>query len=115
MAILLNKAGVEQAERLIKVGEVETFDADWNEEQPTPDEVNHFIDTHFVKEYGLWFLGVDTQRDSNTKEHYVYPHGDLKEVQGCALVHSMNEAEKNGHREIAQAAKKLLALVESSK
>lgn len=61
MAIVLHSAAVAQAERLINAGEVETFDASWAEEKPTPDEVIHFINTHYMKEYGLWFLGKNSK------------------------------------------------------
>jgi hypothetical protein len=112
MAITLNKDAVKRAEYLIKAGEVESFDADWNEEQPTPDEVNYFIDHHFMEEYGLWFLGKNSNYPDSVKEHYEYPYGDLKEVQQCALVYTLARAEENGDHEIAQVAKKLLDMIE---
>lgn len=113
MAIILNRSGFEHAERLIKEGEFETFDADWHEERPTPDEVGNFINTHYIQEYGLWFLAINDQYPDTTTEYYEYPHGDLKEVQRCALVHSMIHAEKNGHKEIAHAAKKLIDMIDA--
>ena len=112
MAIKVNQAAVERAKSLISAGEFETFDADWHEEKPTPTEVDHFIASHYMKEYGEWFLGKNTDIDDKNKEHYVYPHGDLKEVQRCALVHSIEHAEKKGDKEIVQAAKQLLALID---
>ena len=115
MAIIYNKAGFEHAKKLIKEGEVEWLDANWNEERPTPDEVNHFINTHYIKEYGLWFLAINDQYPDTTKEYYDYPYGDLKEVQLCALVDSMAKAEKNGHSEVANAAKKLIEMVNKLK
>ena len=115
MAIILHQNGFNHAEKLIKAGEVESFDADWNEEQPTPDEVNYFIDTHYLKEYGLWFLAIDDQYADTTKEYYAYPYGDLKEVQLCALVHSMAQAEKKGHKEVVDAAKKLIEMIKALK
>jgi len=111
MPIKLNQAAVEHAKYLIKAGEVESFDTDWNEEKPTPTEVDHFMNTHYIKEYGNWFLGKNDQVDDKLKEHYEYPYGDLKEVQHCALVYSLGQAEKRGDKEIAQAAKELLDLI----
>lgn len=112
MAITLNSMAVEQAERLIQEGEVESFDAQWSEEKPTDDEVDYFIDNHFIEEYGLWFLGKNSEYSDTVKEHYEYPYGDLKEVQRCALIDTIERAEKKGHHEIVQAAKKLLEMIE---
>lgn len=114
MIIVLNKEAYDNAERLIKAGEFDTLDADWNEAKPTLDEELYFIDNHYMKEYGLWFLGIDNQKADSVKEHYKYPVGDLKEVQRCALVKTITEAEKMGHTEVVQAAKKLLALVDAA-
>lgn len=111
MAIKLHKDGYENAVRLIKAGEVSTFDANWNEEKPTPDEVVRFINAHFMSEYGLWFLGTDDKFPDNAKEHYVFPYGDLKMVQRCALVDSIKKSEKN-HPEITNAAKQLLDMID---
>jgi len=111
MAIILNKEALERAKYLIDAGEVESFDADWNEEKPTPSEVDIFIDRHTMEEYGSWFLGKNTDFDKTVQQHYEYPFGDLNEVQKCALVHSLAEAKKNGHAEIAQAAQELLDLI----
>lgn len=112
MSITLNQAAIEHAKYLINAGEIVSFDSDWNEEKPTPTEVNHYIETHYMLEYGNWFLGKNDQYESKVKEHYEYPFGDLKEVQRSALVDTIEKAEKNGHKEIASAAKHLLALVD---
>lgn len=112
MAITLNASAIEHAKKLIQAGEVESLSDDWNEQKPTPTEVDNFIRTHFMKEYGLWFLGRNSDIKDTNKEHYVYPYGDLKEVQRCALVDSIKQAEKRGHKDIVQAAKELLAIVD---
>lgn len=112
MSKKLHLQAVEQAERLIKANEVATFDKDWKEEQPTPDEINHYIDSHFMTEYGKWFLGIDAKFPKEVKEHYDYPYGDLKVVQRSALVDTIKRAEKNGDSDIVHAAKRLLELVD---
>lgn len=113
MAVQLNKKAVEKAEKVIKAGEIETHNSNWEAEKPTADEVNHFINTHFLEEYGLWFLGCDDSKPKNVKEHYVYPHGDLKEVQRAALVDTIKKAEKAGHNDIVGVAKRLLGMVDA--
>lgn len=108
MAIKFHKVGYENAVRLIKAGEVETFDADWSEEQPTTSEVVNFINTHYMKEYGLWFLGTNDAFPPDAKEHYVYPYGDLKTVQRAALSDTIKKAQQKKDNEIAQMAQQLL-------
>lgn len=110
--VVLNKKAVENAEKLIKMGEITTFDTNWEAEKPTVDEVIYFLETHNVDEYGLWFLGQKMDVPKNLKEHYDYPYGDLKTVQRPALVDTIKRAEKAGHAEIVKIAKHLLAMVD---
>lgn len=110
--IHLNKKALEQAEKLIKSGQIETFDNDWAEEAPTTDEVINYLGAHSMEEYGAWYLGENPATPKNLKEHYDYPYGDLKTVQRCALVDTIKRAEKSGHKDIAQIAKRLLEMVD---
>lgn len=112
MAITLNQAAVERAQYLINSGEFTSFDSDWNEEKPTRDEVIEYIDNHDMKEYGLWFLGKNDAYDRDVKEHYEYPCGDLREVQRCALVHTIELAEERGDLAIVSAAEELIRLID---
>jgi hypothetical protein len=113
MSIKFHKPGYEYTIKLIKAGAIEAFDDDWTQEKPTHDEVNHFLNTHDMKEYGLWFLGVDSRTPETIKEHYVYPHGDLKVVQRCALVDTLEKAKAAGDKEIVKAAQHLLELFDN--
>lgn len=108
--IHLNKKAIEQAERLIKAGEIEAFDTNWQAEKPTVDEVLNYLNAHSMEEYGQWFLGINPGIPKNVKEHYEYPYGDLKTVQRSALVDTIQRAEKSGHKDIVQAAKQLLEM-----
>ena len=112
MAIKLNQAAVERAKYIIAAGEVESLHTNWNEEKPTPTEVDHFLSTHYMKEYGEWFLGINSEIADTQKGHYEYPYGDLKEVQRSAVVDSIAKAEKKGDKEIVRVAQELLALVD---
>jgi hypothetical protein len=112
MAITLNQAAVERAKYLINAGECTSFDADWNEEKPTRDEVIEYIDNHDIKEYGLWFLGKNDAFDRGVKEHYEYPCGDLREIQRCALVHTIEQAQERGDMAIVSAAEDLIRLID---
>jgi hypothetical protein len=115
MAIVLNKAAVDRVKYLIEAGEVTSFDSDWNEEKPTPTEVEQFLEAHDMEEYGEWFLGKNDQFDGEVKEHYEYPYGDLREVQRCALVYSQAQAEKRDDKEMVHVIKGLIALVDEKK
>ena len=55
-------------------------------------------------------MNVDMPKD--VKEHYDYPYGDLKTVQRSALVDTIARADKAGHKDIAQVAKRLLEMVD---
>jgi len=112
MAIKLHHPGYDRAVDLIEDGEVETVHINWQEEKPTQDEVVHFINAHFMDEYGLWFLGVDDKFEKSTKEHYVYPHGDLKIVQKSAILEAIKQAKAKGDHEIAKAAENLLEMLD---
>jgi hypothetical protein len=112
MAITLNQAAVDYAKYLINAGEFTSFDSDWNEEKPTPTEVEEFLEAHDMSEYGNWFLGKNSDFDSEVKEHYEYPCGDFREIQRSALVHSHAQAERNGDKAIAHAIKELIDLID---
>lgn len=109
MAILLNRRGLAYAEYLITFDEIETTPGNWNDHKPTVDEVDKFLNTHYTSEYGQWFLGINTDYPRDTKEHYLYPHGDLKIVHRSAIEQVEKEAQTN---EIKEAARKLLQLVD---
>ena len=84
MAIQLNRAAIEQAKKLIKAGEVERM-ASFAGAKPTEDEIDKYINTHYIEEYGLWFLGMDTDKPKS-KQGYDYPTGDLKMIFKTALL-----------------------------
>ena len=116
MAIKLNEAGFEHAKELIKGGlEVEKKDCDWNAHKPTKDEVAKFLENHYLEEYGLWFLGVNTDIPENMRERYVFPYGDLKIVHKTAVLLAEEEAARKGVKEVQEAAKRLLEMINKSK
>ncbi|MBS1986874.1 hypothetical protein JST99_02990 [Candidatus Dependentiae bacterium] len=113
MSIKLHKPGYEQALKLITGGlEVIPDAGNWDEVQPTENEVVVYLDTHSLKEYGLWFLGIDTSKPENDPARYVYPYGDLKVVHECALIIAEEDAMDNNLEDIEQAAGVLLDMIE---
>lgn len=117
MAVKLHHKGFAHAQMLINAHEVEHNQngVTWKDSAPTADDSAKFLKTHDIEEYGEWFLGVDTDKPRENKEHYVYPYGDFSEVHRGAVVQAEKEANTQGHQEIAQAAKKLLAMVDAQK
>ncbi len=113
MAITLNKAAIEHAKKLIKAGEVERM-ANFAGAKPTEDEVDKYINTHYIEEYGLWFLGTDTAKPKS-KQGYIYPTGDLKMIFKSALEESKKKAAAAGHKEIEAAATELIRLIDTTK
>ena len=112
MAIKLNESAVENAKKLIKAGEVEHgIKWNWQEHQATTDESDKFLNTHTVKEYGLWFLGIDTTVPDNDKDRYLFPYGDLKIVHKNALIEAKKQVTKNGYKPIEEAIDTLLAMI----
>ncbi len=116
MAIKLNKSAYEHAVEIIKNGlEVEPdTNRSWEEEKATDDEEIRYLNTHTLNEYGLWFLGVDTDADPEDRSKFVYPFGDFNVVHKSALLVAKKEAAKNGDKEIEEAARKLLEMVDRS-
>lgn len=116
MAIKLNEAGFEHAKELIKGGlEVEKKACDWNAHKATEDEIDKFLETHYMAEYGLWFLGINTDMSENAKERYVFPYGDFKIVHKSAIIIAEEDAARKGAREVQHAAKQLLELINKAK
>lgn len=113
MAIKLNQRAVEYAQERIRVGEIDHLRQPWSEHQATEDEKDKYLQTHYIDEYGQWFLGENTDYiDGGGQERFAYPFGDLKLVHVSALRITEQEARDNGHTDIAEAARKLLDLAE---
>ncbi|MFH1254220.1 MAG: hypothetical protein V1646_02195 [bacterium] len=112
MAIKLHSAGFEHAEDMIRKGvEVESVSNNWAEVKPNVDDELKYLESHTLEEYGLWYLGVDTNAPSDKRSKFVYPFGDFNIVQESALITSKEDAKKNHHDDIAEAAHKLLTKI----
>ncbi len=115
MAIKLNEKAIAHAEKLIKAHEFEYNHVPWSEANPTSSQTVRYLNTHDLEEYGEWFLGVDTDNAKvESKERYIYPVGDFSEIQRSALKLAAENAKKQNHQEVAQAAQRLLDLIEKS-
>lgn len=110
MGIQLNKAALKLARQLIRDGKA-TRDVrdDWSEHAPDAGRENTFIDNHGYAEYSTWHLGEDVDKTPETKGRYSFPFGDFRRLHRCAVIAAESRAAQNGHDDIAEAAKSLLA------
>jgi hypothetical protein len=105
MAVKLNQAGFDHANKLIGDGAVVLDDRDdWSEHQPSAEDENRYIEENGFTAFGRWHLGVDDEMDPETKGHYKFPYGDFEKVHRCAVLSAESRAGQNDHDDIKQAA-----------
>jgi hypothetical protein len=107
----VNDDAVKKAKSLIRDGKV-NMDSDWSDAQPSADEENKFRFNHSWKEYGEWFLAIDTEASEETKDRYNFPYGDFKQLHRDGLIAAKQRAAQNDHTAIEKAAGDLLKLVD---
>ena len=87
MAVRLNKTAYPYAKELVSEGKVVADDRDvWSEHQPSAEDENRFIAERGFAGYAKWQLGVDDEKDEETKGRYKFPYGDFERVHRCALL-----------------------------
>ena len=112
MSVKVNKAGYEHALEIIKNGlEFEHDLNDWKEVKPDVDDEARHLNTHSLEEYGLWFLGIDTDADPESKDKYCYPYGDFSVLHKSGLLDIEREATRKHDNDVKDAAQKLLAMI----
>lgn len=112
MSIKINQAAYDYAVEIINDGlEVEHNTSNWKEVKPDVDETARYLNTHSLDEYGLWFLGINSDADQNSKDKFVYPFGDFAVLHKSALIAAEQESGNKHHHEIKQAVQKLLAMI----
>ncbi|MEU4196822.1 hypothetical protein AB0E69_33305 [Kribbella sp. NPDC026611] len=108
MTVKLNEKAFEHAKSLIRKGQTAKDERDdWSEHAPTADEQNAYLDKHGWREYRLWFLGIDTDMNEETKGHYEFPYGDFRRVHRCGVISAESRAAQNDHADITKALEKL--------
>ena len=113
MAIKFNKHAFDHALELIKVGEVEREKKwNWESHKATLNDTVRFLDTHNMDEYAQWFLAENTEIDKNNKDRYLFPYGDFAIVHRNGIQAAFDKAQKEGNREVADAARKLLDIID---
>jgi hypothetical protein len=108
MTVKLNEQAFEHAKYLVQKGQTAKDERDdWSEHAPTADEQNAYLDKHGWRDYGLWFLGVETDMDTETKGHYKFPYGDFRRLHRCGVISAESRAAQNDHDDITKALEKL--------
>jgi hypothetical protein len=108
MTVKLNEKAFEHAKYLVEKGRTTKDDRDdWSEHAPTADEQNAHLDKHGWRDYALWFLGVETDMDDETKGHYKFPYGDFRRLHRCGVISAESRAAQNNHDDITKALEKL--------
>ena len=63
---------------MVEKGRFVSDDKDmWSEHQPSSEEENKYIEKNGIKDYGKWYLGVDTDENEDTKGRYKFPYSDF--------------------------------------
>jgi hypothetical protein len=113
MAIRLNKTAFNYAKELINKGMVIVDERDaWSEHQPSTDQETEFIRLHGRDDYSKWHLGVDDERDEETKRRYKFPYGDFERVHRCALLSAESRAGQYKHFDIESAIAHLHGMID---
>ena len=114
MAVKLNSKGFDHAKELVKQRKVVVDERDdWSEHQPSTEQENEFIQEHGFAAYGAWHLGVDSDRQEDTKGHYKFPYGDFRKVHRCAVIAAESRAGQYKYQDIEMAAAHLHGMIET--
>ncbi|REF31271.1 hypothetical protein [Calidifontibacter indicus] len=103
----VNKMAVTHARKLIREGKVVTK-SQWGDAQPDANQENEFLDSHSWTEYGAWHLALVDGATEQTKGRYGFGFGDFDKVHRSGLLACQYRAAEWKHREIEDAATKLL-------
>jgi hypothetical protein len=116
MAVKVNRTAYDHAEALIKEGHRVLDDrGDWSEHQPSSAEENKFIEDRGFSEYARWHLGVNDEKNEDTKERYEFPYGDFRDVLRSALLAAESRAGQYRHNDIELAAAHLLGMLDAAR
>jgi hypothetical protein len=108
---MVNHAAIGQANDLIESGNVITPTA-WN--HPTTDEENAYIDANGIEAYAMWNLGINSEADPKSKDHYHYIYtSDFKNVDRAGLIAIRQRSAQQGLDSIFVEAGKMLDAIDN--
>lgn len=111
MSIILNKPAFEKAKTMILTGKVEKNLENDGQVELSEEKKIEYLKNNNLEEYGLWFLGINTEIPDNQKVKYVYPIGNFDKIQERALVGVQELATKSFDVEVKEAATELLRIL----
>jgi len=115
MTVKLHRAGFDHAKELIEAGRFVLDERDdWSEHQPSTVAENRFIEEQGWTAYGRWHLGVDAEKDRETKGRYKFPYGDFERVHRCGVLSAESRAGQYKHIDIEQGAAHLHGMLEAA-
>lgn len=113
MAVKLNTSAYEHAQELVKDGQAIVDERDdWSEHAPSTDQENEFLEKHGFDEYSKWHLGVDDEKNEETKGRFSFPYGDFKKVHRCGVLAAESRAGQYNHDDIQSAVAHLHGMIE---
>jgi hypothetical protein len=116
MKLKLNRIAFEHAKELIDEGRFVFDERDaWSEHQPSAEDENEFIREHGFDEYGKWYLGINEEKDEDTKGRYEFPYGDFEDVHRCGVLSAETRAGQYKHFDIENAAAHLHGMIDAKK
>jgi hypothetical protein len=115
MSMQLNRTAYQHARQLIEEDKFVSDERDaWSEHQPSTQQENEFIDRYGFAEYGKWHLGVDKNKDRNTKAYYRFPYGDFENVHRCGVLTAESRAGQYKYNDIENAAAHLHGMIDAA-
>jgi hypothetical protein len=116
MKLKLNRTAFEHAKELIDQRRFVFDERDaWSEHQPSAEDENEFIREHGFGEYGKWYLGINEEKDEDTKARYEFPYGDFEDVHRCGVLSAESRAGQYKHFDIENAAAHLHGMIDAKK
>jgi maleate cis-trans isomerase len=108
-----NPAGIAHANELVAAGKV-SKPSSWN--HPTTQQENDYIDANGIEAYAKWNLGINSQADPKSKDHYHYIYtSDFKTVDRAGLIAIRQRSAQQGMDAIFTAAGKMLDKIDAAK
>jgi hypothetical protein len=113
MPMKLNKQAVTHARKRIKAGKVVHDElGDWSGHQLAASAETAWVKSNGWNDYAKWHLGIDTDKNPETKSRFGFPFSDFRNVHRCGVIAAEARAAQNDHKDIAKAAKNLLKLID---
>jgi hypothetical protein len=109
----LNRRAFDNARQLVVKGNIVYDERDaWSGHRPSPEKENEFLRAYGFDEYGKWYLGIDDEKNPETKDAYEFPYGDFAAVHRCGVMSAESRAGQYKHYDIEKAAARIHGMIE---